>query len=111
MTEPKVTEYTNVHVDDALSNNVSIKTSVNVYSNKLKTKERSQTQHQVLPVEKDFAENTSPASDIIEENKDILISHTKSEKNEIDIQKSKVDIPENNQGIAEKEAISDDPMN
>merc|ERR1712179_658071 len=110
MHEPKIIEYTNVHVDDTLANNVSIKTSVNVYSNKLNTKERSQKLHQILPIEKDFAENTSPVSDILEENKDSLGSNTKSEKNESDNQKSKV-ILDNNQVMAKKEALSEDPMN
>jgi len=111
MHEPKVIEYTNVHVDDTLANNVSIKTSVNVYSNKLNTKERSQKLHQILPVEKDFAENMSPVSDVVEENKDTPVSTTKSEKNESDIQKGEVDILENNPGMSKKETLPEDPVN
>jgi len=79
MQEPKVTEYTNVHVDKSLENNVIIKTSVNVYRSDPKPNEKFSKQHQIMLLEKDSAETEKDsASNAQQENKDIIIAELKS---------------------------------
>merc|ERR1712198_482400 len=72
----KITEHTNIHVDDSLVNNFTIKTRV--YMNKAEPKagDEFSKQHLVMYIKKDLAENEKDASlNAQEENKDVVINN------------------------------------
>ena len=61
MHPPKVSEYTSVHVDDRLSNSVSVRSLVNVYSSQVVKNERpniscKERKQEVLNIDKEFAQ-------------------------------------------------------
>jgi len=88
MPEPKITEYTNIHVDDSLVNNVTVKTSVNVYKAEPKAGDGLSKQHQVMYIEKDLAENEKDASlNAQEENKDV-VTDNRSKSQQVSVKAS-----------------------
>jgi len=100
MQEPKVTEYTNIHVDDSLAKNVIIKTSVNVYKTETKTGDDISKQHQVMKIEKDFADNEKDISvNSQEEKKDVGITDQEHTKSETGIQENLISSLKENEAI------------